>query len=74
MTQAFLRHVSIVNHNLVARASFLYERKAKKRPQNTSNTGSKFAQIEGIFLRINHKYVCGDTENICIFSPKSLYV
>ena len=41
--------------NLVPSASFRYKSKAKKRPWNSSNTWSKFAQIEGIFLRINYE-------------------
>ena len=40
--------------NLVPRTSFRYNRKAKKRPWNTSNTRFEFAQIEGIFFRINY--------------------
>ena len=35
-------------------AHLFAKRKAKKRPCNTSNRWSKFAQIESIFLRINY--------------------
>ena len=41
--------------NLVPSASFCYKSKVKKRPWNTSNTLSKFPQIEGTFLRVNYK-------------------
>ena len=43
-------HCNLVTCNL---QPFCYKRKAKKMPWNTSNTWSKFAQIEGIFLKIN---------------------
>ena len=46
--------VSLYDSNLVPSASFHYERKSKKRPWNTSNTGSKFAVKDGIFLRVNY--------------------
>ena len=39
--------------NVVFSTSFRYNRKAKKRPWNISHKRSKFAQIEGILLRIN---------------------
>ena len=42
------------NISLVPSVSFRYKRKAKKRLWNTSNTRSKFAQIEGMFLRISY--------------------
>ena len=41
------------SNNLVPSTSFRYERKAKERPWNTSNTWLKYVQIEGIFFRIN---------------------
>ena len=41
--------------NLISSALFHFERKAKKRPWNTSNTGLKYAQIEGIFFRKNYR-------------------
>ena len=41
--------------NLDPSASFRYKRKAKKRPWNTLITWSKFAQMEGIFFRINYE-------------------
>ena len=40
--------------NLVPSASFCYNRKAKKKPWNTSNRWIKFGQIEEIFFRINY--------------------
>ena len=42
-----------VLYNLVPSKSFRSRSKAKKKPWNTSNTWSKFAQIEGKFLKIN---------------------
>ena len=51
--------------NLVPSASFCYKRKAKKRPWNTSNTWSKFVQIEGIFFRIN--------TSVCSHCSRQLY-
>ena len=39
--------------NVVPSAPFHYKKKAEKRAWNTSNTWLKFAQIEGIFFRIN---------------------
>ena len=40
--------------NLVPSASFCYNRKAEKKPWNTSNRWIKFGQIEEIFFRINY--------------------
>ena len=56
--------------DLFPSASFRYKRKAKKRPWNNSNTRLKFAQIEGIFLRINQKILGDDTEKINLFTAK----
>ena len=64
----------IAKRSLVPRASFRYNRKVKKRSWNTSNTWSKFAQIEGFFLRKIWEYMDGATENINSFMAKSLYV
>ena len=40
--------------NLALSRSFCYKREANKRTWNTSSTWSKFAQIQGIFLRRNY--------------------
>ena len=58
--------------NLISSAYFRYKRKAKKRSWNTSNTWSKFAQIERIFLRTNCKirgqrYWRNQRLQVCIF-------
>ena len=39
--------------NLVCSVSFRCKKKVKNRPWNTSSMRLKFAQIEGIFFRIN---------------------
>ena len=44
--------------NLVSNTSFRYKREAKKRPWKSSNMWLKFAQIEGIFFKINYG-ICG---------------
>ena len=58
--------------NLDPSASFRYKRRAKKRLWNTLDTWSKFAQIEGIFSRINYE-IRGRhywKQQICIYKLK----
>ena len=47
--------VSIFKLNPDPSASFHYKGKAKNRPWNTLNMWSEFAEIEGIFFRINYE-------------------
>ena len=49
----FLLEVKESLFNLVPSALFCYKKKAKKRHWNALDTWLKFAQIEGIFFRIN---------------------
>ena len=44
----------VMDRNIIPSRSFRHKGKAKKRPRNNSNMSLKFAQIEGIFLRINY--------------------
>ena len=61
--------------NLVPSASFRYKKKAEKRLWNTSNTWLKFAQIEGIFFRINYRiYGRQYWKHQCFYSYKFGYL